>query len=249
MRNPVQLAWEAVTLHRLSGGRFELGIGAGHTPQEYAGTGIGLDEPRVRKQRLAESVEIISALFKAETVDHHGRHYRISGASVTAEPTAIPILVGGNGTALLSHAAAHADAIGLQGLGRIRDDGHRHRAKFGLDHLRAQLATIAAATTEDRPELAALVQFCEITEDREQALRTVLDRVDDLASEDAAATPYLAIGTVEEIARQVIKARDDWGISYFTTRSPEFGPVIARVRELEDGSSIATTSGNRPTGS
>ena len=40
MRNPVQLAWEAVSLDRLSGGRFELGLGAGHTPHEYAETGI-----------------------------------------------------------------------------------------------------------------------------------------------------------------------------------------------------------------
>ncbi len=66
MRNPVQLAWEAATLQRLSGGRFELGLGAGHTPHEYAETGIGLDPPAVRKARLAEAVDIIAGLFRGE---------------------------------------------------------------------------------------------------------------------------------------------------------------------------------------
>ncbi len=43
VRNPVQLAWEAMTLDLLSGGRFELGIGAGHTPQEYSAMGMTQD--------------------------------------------------------------------------------------------------------------------------------------------------------------------------------------------------------------
>jgi alkanesulfonate monooxygenase SsuD/methylene tetrahydromethanopterin reductase-like flavin-dependent oxidoreductase (luciferase family) len=40
MRNPVQLAWEVSTIDRISGGRFELGLGAGHTPSEYDATRI-----------------------------------------------------------------------------------------------------------------------------------------------------------------------------------------------------------------
>ena len=52
MRNPVQLAWEAMTIDQLSGGRFELGLGAGHTPHEYAATGIELSSA-VRAQGAA----------------------------------------------------------------------------------------------------------------------------------------------------------------------------------------------------
>ena len=65
MRNPVQLAWEAVSLDRLSGGRFELGLGAGHTPQEYAATGIPMDPAAVRKDRLdRESLRVIRPLSR-----------------------------------------------------------------------------------------------------------------------------------------------------------------------------------------
>ncbi|HVJ98074.1 MAG TPA: LLM class flavin-dependent oxidoreductase, partial [Acidimicrobiia bacterium] len=72
MRNPVQLAWEAATLDRLSGGRFELGLGAGHTPQEYTATGIELRSASERKQRLCETVEVMGALLAGESVTFHG---------------------------------------------------------------------------------------------------------------------------------------------------------------------------------
>ncbi len=231
MRNPVQLAWEAATLQELSGGRLELGLGAGHTPQEYAATGVAFDRPVVRKQRLAEAVEILAALFAGGPVDHDGTHYRIERAEL-APMTPPPILVGGNGEALLSHAAANADAIGLQGLGRTQADGHRHTVKWSIEHLEAQLATIERAAGGRRPELAALVQGVTITDDREAGLAEFLERAPSLDPAEAAATPYLAIGTVDEIADQFIAARDRWGLSYFTVRSLELAPVIARVREL-----------------
>lgn len=85
MRNPVQLAWDAATTDRLSGGRFELGLGAGHTPQEYAATGIELDGAQRPKRRLAESVEVIRRLVDGETMDHAGDHYRVEGARIDPE--------------------------------------------------------------------------------------------------------------------------------------------------------------------
>lgn len=235
MRNPVQLAWEAAGLHAISGGRLELGLGAGHTPQEYGATGIALDPPAVRKARLAEAVEILAALFQGGPVDHRGHHYEIAGAEIDRPATAPPILVGGNGPALLRHAASNADAIGLQGLGRIREDGKRHRVRWTVEHLENQLAVIAEAADAAgrRPELAALVQVAEITDDRERSMAAVLERAEDLRAEDADVIPYLAIGTVDEIADQLIAARRRWGISYFTVRNPDFGPVVARVRELD----------------
>jgi alkanesulfonate monooxygenase SsuD/methylene tetrahydromethanopterin reductase-like flavin-dependent oxidoreductase (luciferase family) len=82
MRNPVQLAWEAATLDRLSGGRFELGLGAGHTAQEYGATGVGFDEPRCSKARLMESVEVIRRLVDGELVTYHGEHVHVDEAEI-----------------------------------------------------------------------------------------------------------------------------------------------------------------------
>src|SRR5919106_5827903 len=235
MRNPVQLAWEAATLDRLSGGRFELGLGAGHTPQEYAATDIDFQPPRVRKQRLAESVEVLRRLLSGEVVDYSGDHYSIEGARIGPPvQDRLPILVGGNGRELFAHAGAHADIIGLQGLGRTRSDGHRHTVKWDPDRLTIQIQQIRAGAGERFTdlELNALVQVVEITDDRDRALAAICERVDGLYPDHAAQIPYLLVGTVEQIVDHIETCRDRWGITYYAVRELEgFAPIISAIRD------------------
>jgi len=232
MRNPVQLAWEASTIDQLSGGRFELGLGAGHTPHEYEATGVERQPPSVRKAQLAEQVEIIRALLDGETVDHDGVHHQLRGASVDRSvQDRLPILVGGNGVNLLGHAGAHADIVGLQGLGRTLEDGHRHDVKWTAEHLETQLAQVRAGAGERKPELNALVQVMEVTDDAAAATAALAGRVDSLIASDVVEAPYALIGTVEEIVAKIERCRDQWGITYFTVREVEkFTPVIAALR-------------------
>jgi len=238
MRNPVQLAWEATTIDRLSAGRFELGLGAGHTPHEYEATGIELQLPGERKAALAERVEIVRRLLDGETVTHAGEHHRLLDAAVPRSlQDHLPILVGGNGAALLSHAGAHADIIGLQGLGRTQADGHQHSVKWEVAHLDRQVEQICAGAGEriEQIELNALVQMVDVTDDAEQSLTNIAELIGDgMTATELAEIPYVLVGTVDEIADEVLRARDRWGITYFAVRSLEdFAPVIARVRELE----------------
>src|ERR1044071_1820829 len=78
-RNPVLLARECATLDFLSGGRFELGLGAGRPGIEgdYRKLGIPLESGGVRVERLAEALGIMKRLFAGETVDHEGKHYKV----------------------------------------------------------------------------------------------------------------------------------------------------------------------------
>ena len=234
MRNPVQLAWEASTIDRLSGGRFELGLGAGHTPSEYDATGIERSAAADRKRRLAESVEIIRGLLDGEVVDHDGEHYRIERARIDpAEQEHLPILVGGNGAALLAHAGRNADVVGLQGLGRTREDGHSHEVKWSTRHLDEQIGQVRVGAGErfDEIEFNAMVQLVKITDDREAALAEVLDQVEGLTMEDAASTPYLLIGSVDEIVRHMTTCNERWGINYFAVRKlDDFEPVLRALR-------------------
>lgn len=228
MRHPVQLAWEASTLQRLSGGRFELGLGAGHTPHEFEAVGIDLESPAVRKARLMESVEICRRLLDGETVDFVGDHYAVSGASAgELHDIRVPILVGGNGGVLLEHAGRHADIVGLQGLGKTKSDGHSHGVKWTADHLEAQVAQVAAVGRAAEVELSALVQIFDVTDDRASALQPIVDRVDGLDLAAAEATPYLLIGSIDEIVEQVLSHRERSGVSYFVVRAlDEMGPII-----------------------
>ncbi len=236
MRNPVQLAWEASTLDRLSGGRFELGLGAGHTPQEYAATGIELSDATTRKHRLGESVEIIRDLLDGRMVDHDGEHHRLERAHVDrSEQQHLPILVGGNGAGLLTHAGRHADIVGLQGLGRTRNDGHNHEVKWSIERLDEQIeqVRVGAGDRFDDIEFNAMVQVVQITDDREAALTKVCERVDGLSLDDAASTPYLLIGSVDEIVLHMMTCNERWGISYFAVRElDDFEPVMRALHSV-----------------
>jgi probable F420-dependent oxidoreductase len=229
MRNVVQLAWEAATLDRLSGGRFELGLGAGHTPQEYDSTGIEKRPAADRKRRLCESVEVLRPLLAGKPVTFHGSFVDIDGAQIDAATQArLPILVGGNGAALLQHAGAHADIVGLTGTGRTRADGHMHEVRWDVPWLEEQIAQVRRGG--DR-ELNALVQVVAVTDDAPRVYARVCERIEGLDIEDARTTPYLLVGTVDEIAARIQHFADEYGITYFAVRAlDEFAPVMKALR-------------------
>ena len=70
-RRPQKVARETVALDRLSGGRFVLGVGLGVHPEEFAMLGETSD-PRARAALLDEALDVVTALWTAEQVDHHG---------------------------------------------------------------------------------------------------------------------------------------------------------------------------------
>lgn len=231
MRNPVQLAWEAATLDRLSDGRFELGLGAGHTPHEFAATGIDLRPAGVRKQRTLEAARVIRALLDGDEVRFDGEHLRVDGARIEP-PTQphLPMMLAGNGEGFLTAAAGLADIIGLNGLGRTLEDGHRHAVRFSPERADEQVAQVRAGAGQRDVELNALVQRIEITDDREAAAAAVAEQATGLTLADALATPYLAFGTHDEICDQFRNARDRWGLTYFVTRDIEaMAPIIATL--------------------
>jgi probable F420-dependent oxidoreductase len=233
VRNPVQLAWEAATLDRLSGGRFELGLGAGHTPQEYTAMGLEQDSPPVRKRRLTETVEIIAELLAGRRVTRAGEFFDVTDACVAEPGHRVRLLVGGNGSALLEHAGGHADIIGLQGLARTLDDGHRHTVRWTTDHLDRQLEQIRVGAGDrfDDIELSALVQIVAVTDDADDATAKLCERVEGLSADDVAEIPYALIGTVDEIADKLRRCRQRWGISYYVVRDHDpFAPIIAQLR-------------------
>ena len=75
LRHPVDTAREAAAVGDLSGGRFELGIGAGHMKSEYDAAGLRFDSGATRVDRLIESVNVLRPLLAGEPVDVDGAHY------------------------------------------------------------------------------------------------------------------------------------------------------------------------------
>ena len=238
LRHPVMVAQEVATLDRASQGRVELGLGAGHSFTEYAALGKAFDPPRVRKARLAEAVEILCPLLDGVEVDYLGEHYRVSGArTLRAVQARVPILVGVNGHTALAHAARHADTIGLTLLGRTLEDGQHHEMRWQAERLDATVSHIRAAAGDrwPQPELHALVQAVVVTDNRSRVAEELSEELAHDPS-DLLSTPFLCLGTHEEMARHLLTCRDRWGISYFTVREIDgFAPVMTLVRTLDRG--------------
>ncbi|MEP6623126.1 MAG: TIGR03621 family F420-dependent LLM class oxidoreductase, partial [Acidimicrobiia bacterium] len=219
--HPVNLAREFAALDQLTGGRMEIGIGAGHSFTEYEALGMPFDPPAVRKARMAEAVEVLRRLFDGEDVTFDGAHYQLRGVRTQrTRQDHLPIFVGVNGKRALAHAARHADTIGLLMLGRTRADGQTHETRWEADRLDATVAHIRGEASDrpSLPELHSLVQSIVITDDRQAAAANVVAGGWAPTVDDALATPFLAIGTHDEIADHLRACRDRWGISYFTVR-------------------------------
>jgi F420-dependent oxidoreductase-like protein len=102
-RLPGPLAISVAQVDRMSGGRVELGIGAGWFEAEHRAYGVPFPETRERFDRLEEQVAIISGLWRTpvgETFDFDGAHYQLSGSPALPKPAqdgGVPILIGGHG--------------------------------------------------------------------------------------------------------------------------------------------------------
>ena len=235
--HPVHLARELSSIDHLSGGRLEVGVGAGHAFPEYAAIGRRFKPPSVRKARLAEALVLLRRLLEGEEITFTGDHYRLQNVRIMrALQARVPFLVGVNGRDALAHAARHADTIGLTMLGRTLNDGQRHEVRWQSDRLDRTIDYIreqAGQRWRDL-ELNALVQRVVVTHDREGAARALVQRVEGLRVEDALDTPFLAIGTHDEITAHLLQCRERWGISYFSVREIEaFAPVIDRLRKAD----------------
>jgi probable F420-dependent oxidoreductase len=116
-RHPVMLAKEAATLDFLSGGRLELGIGAGRptAAADNAMLGLPFDSGAIRVERLSESLAILKRLFAGESLDFAGKYYTATKAKLMPAPiqSRVPILIAAGQRRLLTLAAREADAIAL----------------------------------------------------------------------------------------------------------------------------------------
>jgi probable F420-dependent oxidoreductase len=108
-RHPALLAKAAVTVDHLSGGRLELGIGAGWAPLEHRMYGIDVSH---RTGRLAEGLRVMELLWTEERADFEGRHYQLQEAVANPKPVQRPrppLWIGAGGPTTLRIAAEHAD--------------------------------------------------------------------------------------------------------------------------------------------
>jgi probable F420-dependent oxidoreductase len=231
-RHPVVLAKASATLHLLSGGRHEFGIGAGWMESDYVEAGLPYDRPGVRIERLGEALEIIRSMWTQPKTSFTGKHYRITGIAQAAELPAgqrPPILIGGGGRKLLALAGRHADIVGINPNmkeGKITPttaaDVAPARVREKLGWLRA--GAEAAGRDLAEIELNALVFVVAIT-DQPQGLRRALAGSTGMSEAEVADCPIFLTGSASEIRERLEKRREEVGISYVVIQGRDVDQV------------------------
>ena len=235
-RHPLLVAKEAATVDLLSGGRLELGMGAGWLQRDYDQSGIACDPPGVRIDRLTEGLAVVKGLLAGGAFSFRGKHYEITrhpGTPLPVQRPRPPILVGGGGRRILSLAAREADIVSVNFDLRSGSLGPHLGATATADATAERVTWVreAAGDRFDDLELSYTAYLTMVTGDR-HAVAAGLGSGFGLDADQVLAMPNFAIGTVTQIAGELERRRDELGFSYVVVGGEcheAMAPVVARL--------------------
>jgi probable F420-dependent oxidoreductase len=215
-RHPLIMAREAATLDVLSGGRLELGLGAGWRRSDYRQLGYAYAAPGRRVDRLVEALGIVKRLLAGETVTHRGEHYTLEGARIAPMPVQrpVPLHIGAGGPRMLRLAAREADIVGLipqftrGGIPRLTD---------ATEGALARKVALLRAAAGDRFSALELSVYC-ADAGMVGSGHSLLGSVGSAAKHAVVApvgSPYLLYGTLGALRDRLERRREALGISHY----------------------------------
>lgn len=234
-RSPSYLAKIAATIDVISGGRLELGIGAGWYEHEYDGYGYEFPKPSVRIGQLGEAVGVIKRMWTEDVVEHHGEHFDLAGAICRPRPLQdphVPVWIAGGGEQLtLRVAAEHADYTNFS----AELEPFRHKSRVLRDH--------CDEIGRDFDEIVRSGNYnivCEETEDDvEDRIAEIGDRMRPFAGDDRVAETQRVLrlfgGTPEQLIdklQPIVDAGMSYGIAYFAEAAYDTSGLERFAREV-----------------
>jgi probable F420-dependent oxidoreductase len=217
-RHPLILAREAATLDLLSGGRFEMGMGAGWMAEDYRRLGMSYDPGPQRVDRLEEAIPLVKRLLTGETVTHDGPHYHLAGARAgveTVQKPRPPLAIGAGGPRMLRLAGREADIVGLVpgfgGQGRMRVLQATETATAS----KVAIVREAAGDRFDRIELNLWLGDAGIVGSGNSLLASATAAARWIPAA-VARSPYVMYGTLGALRERLLRRRDRLAISYYT---------------------------------
>ena len=237
LRHPTVLAKSIATLDLLTGGRSEFGLGSGYLPDDYAKSGIPLDPPGIRISRMEEALHILKDFFSQERVTFSGTYYQVNDLQGLPKPVQKPyppLYIGGGGKRILSIAAREADIVGFTailkpgGVGFVMTDVTEQATAQKVAWVRE-----AAGERFEQIEINSFVFKVAITDHREAVAAHMAPYLGGLLPEQILNSPHFLIGTVEQIYNDIMRRREQFGISYYSILGYEnieaLEPVISRL--------------------
>ena len=231
-RHPVVLAKEAATVDVLSGGRLELGVGAGWQNTDYERSGITKERDGVRIAKLAEAVAILRGLWSEGAYSFGGEHYAITELDGLPKPVQrpVPLLIGGGGPKVLRLAAQEAEIVGINPAipkGFVDASVAAELAPGAVDR-KVGIVRDAAGDRFADLELNILVFACNVGAGA-HAHREGTAAAMGLPPDDLDASPYVWVGEPGAVADQLRAARERYGTSYFVLQGKDAAEAAAPV--------------------
>lgn len=152
-RHPAFLALQAITVHRISGGRAQLGFGAGSPFNNTVALGFNLYAATELAARMDEQASMLKPLLRGEGVDHQGTHYQSTVDPLfSADGGApVPLIVAAHGERGLHTVARYADGwncSGGQTIGKSSDPGQRRSLQDAVAETRRMSERLDELCTE-----------------------------------------------------------------------------------------------------
>ena len=240
LRHPAVLAQDLATLDVLSGGRLEIGIGAGWNVPEYRAIGLPFEAVGTRVARLEEAVAVLKGSFKPGPFSFAGQHYTITELDGRPKPIQRPhppLFIGGGGRRLLGLAGREADIVGL--------------APRLLPGVRGDPSSITIAATEEKigwvreaagarfdrlelniyPSMSPVV----VTDHARPAASRLANRLAkrtgvEVSPGDLLDSPHIFIGSVDELVDKFRSLRERLGVSSIMVGTlDELSGVVERL--------------------
>jgi len=245
--NPALLAREIATADILTDGRLEVGLGAGHMKWEFDEAGIEFESFGARAGRMEAAIAEIGGIFAAggyagrrALEEHYGLAPLLPVQKRGFGGYGPPLLVAGTGERVLRIAARDADIIGIAGTKQVagRPPGTLRLCTAKETDAVVGFTRSQAGERADTVEWNVLVQFVKVTGDRlaVAAEEVAKDPDETMSAEEYLQSPFILIGTVDEIAAQILRHRDRYGFTYYTVHGPfaqEFSQVVSYIRNNE----------------
>jgi probable F420-dependent oxidoreductase len=238
LRNPVLVAKAAASLHSLSRGRFELGLGAGYVKRNFEMAGLPWMPAAARIDRLASSIDIIRSVWTNEVTSVSDDSFTIEGAARSLpEPVDLPILVGGGGPKVLAVAGRSADIVSLiprqpsgdwnpgASLEDSTDDALAEKVRWVHE------AAAGAGREPDQIELNTMVFRTAIADDPAPGRRQIAE-LDGAPPEGVVDSSLYLTGTPDEVRSRLLHRRARFGLSYYSIFDPAGDQLEVIATEL-----------------
>ena len=231
---PVVLIKSAMTIDRLSGGRLEMGLGAGWITEEYNALGITKDEPRVRIDRLADVIEGVKAFRQEGQADIQNETLKWQGFEGVPKPLSKPpLMVGGGSPRVLRLAGREADIVSLNfnnRSGMIGPDGVGMSTEAETQK-KVSWIKEGAGDRFNELEIEIGAYFTFVMDDPSPVLGQFAQMFG-MSEEEMGKHPHALFGSVDSICEELERRRELHSISYITVGKDNmeaFAPVVTRL--------------------